>query len=779
MDPDQCRRIETLYEAALVVEPARRAAFLEQNCAGDKSLRIEVESLLSNANAGGILEALEPHPHLESGQLVSHYEILEKLGEGGMGVVFRAFDHRLDRMVALKFPRTDELAGEEDRKRVLREARAASALDHPNIGAIYSIDEAPGGRLFIVMAYYDGETLAALIRRGPIPVAKAVDLAILVADALAAAHSMGIVHRDVKPANVVVTPNGVPKVVDFGLARKETGSTTLSLAARGTPSYMSPEQALGKRVDHRSDIWSFGVMLAEMITARRPFDRDNAQATLYSVMYAPPTGLDAVPPEMRRLISRALAKDPSERYQAMQEVIADLRDLQMPSDAAARPPAHGDLEACILRASATPEARAAAHARRRRQGALAAVVLAAALLGAVGFGLRHKFPGGFRAGYESYLNGVAALKRYDKSGNLDKAVASCDAARRADPKNALAFACLAQAYCLKSRVSKDASFLDLALSNAGRALELNNDLANGHVVLAEIQWSRGHPELAEQEQRRALELEPRNAEATFGLGRIYQAKGLHREAETYYSQAADMRPDSWEGYNNWGAFLLERGRWQEAAEQFRRVLELNPDNFFGTMNLGIAYLKQGRLDDAETLLQRAQQLDPSSYSAPAHLGIVYNNQGRPDLAAEAYQRALQLNPRIWQVWKNLAVARRWLNEHGAAVDAYRKAIPLLEKEVQVSSQNALLQARLAEMYAYSGQRAQAETWVRAALANDHPHNSAVLISCADAYAALGDIGRAVEIANLAVESGLTRESLKQDPEAGRFTNDPTFKLPDK
>lgn len=779
MDPDQCRRIESLYEAALVVAPARRAAFLEQNCAGDESLRIEVESLLSTANAGGILESLEPHPHLESGQLVSHYEILEKLGEGGMGVVFRAFDHRLDRMVALKFPRADELAGEEDRKRFLREARAASALDHPNIGAIYSIDEAPGGRLFIVMAYYDGETLAALIRRGPVPLGQAVDLAILVADALAAAHCIGIVHRDVKPANVIVTPNGVPKVVDFGLARKETGSTTLSLAARGTPSYMSPEQALGKRVDHRSDIWSFGVMLAEMITARRPFDRDDAQATLYSVMYAPPAGLDAAPPEMRRLISRALAKDPSERYQAMQEVIADLRGLQMPSDGAARPPAHGDLQACILRASATPEARAAARARRRRQEALAAVVLAAALLGAVGFDLRHKFPGAFRAGYESYLNGAAALKRYDKSGNLDKAIASCDAARRADPKNALAFACLARAYCLKSRVSKDSSFLDLALSNAGRALELNNDLANGHVVLAEIQWARGHPELAEQEQRRALELEPRNAEATFGLARIYQAKGLHREAETYYSQAADMRPDSWEGYNNWGAFLLERGRWQEAAEQFRRVLELNPDNFFGTMNLGIAYLKQGRLDDAVTVLQRAQQLDPSSYSAPAHLGIVYNNKGRFDLAAEAYRRALQLNPRIWQVWKNLAVARRWLNEHGAAVDAYRKAIPLLEKEVQVSSQNALLQARLAEMYAYSGQRAQAETWVRAALANDHPHNAAVLISCADAYAALGDLGRAVEIANLAVENGLTLASLKQDPEARRFTNDPTFKLPDK
>src|SRR6266436_1083088 len=213
--------------------------------------------------------ALAPGTHL------GPYEILGPLGAGGMGVVYKALDLKLDRTVALKFLPHDLNVGDKDKERFLQEAKTASALDHTNVGVIHGLEKTPDGQIFIVMAYYEGQTLSQKIRGGPLPMNEAVDIATQVASGLAEAHARNIVHRDIKPSNVILTAQGVAKIVDFGLARVvSSASTTLSIGVTGTPAYMSPEQARGERVDQRTDIWSLGVVLAEIVTGRHPFQQE-------------------------------------------------------------------------------------------------------------------------------------------------------------------------------------------------------------------------------------------------------------------------------------------------------------------------------------------------------------------------------------------------------------------------------------------------------------------------------------------------------------------------
>jgi TolB-like protein/Flp pilus assembly protein TadD/predicted Ser/Thr protein kinase len=267
------------------------------------------------------------------GTTVSHYRILEHLGGGGMGVVYKAEDLKLERTVALKFLPPEWSRDPDARERFLREARAASTLDHPHICNIHEIDETEEGRLFIVMAFYEGETLKKRIERGPLPIADAVDFAIHAAEGLAKAHEQGITHRDIKPANLLITGEGELKIVDFGLAKlageqglTRTGSTV------GTPHYMSPEQALSQEIGPDTDIWSLGVVLYEMVSGVRPFRGESGDAVVHSILHDRPPRLrdlrSDTPAMLERIITRTLERDPDKRYATAEDLLTDLKALE-------------------------------------------------------------------------------------------------------------------------------------------------------------------------------------------------------------------------------------------------------------------------------------------------------------------------------------------------------------------------------------------------------------------------------------------------------------------
>ena len=279
------------------------------------------------------------------GRTISHYEITEKLGEGGMGVVYKARDSRLKRFVALKVLPPEKVTEPERKKRFVQEARAASALNHPNIVTVYDIDQSDGID-FIAMEHVEGKTLDGLIGRKGLKLSEALKYAVQIADALAKAHAAGIVHRDLKPGNVMVAAEGRVKVLDFGLAKltettpvgpedstlTETPPTELGLIV-GTASYMSPEQAEGKKVDARSDIFSFGSLLYEMLTGRRAFRRDSPALTLAAILHLEPPPLPAgIPQELERVIARCLRKDSAHRFQHMDDLKVALEELKEESD---------------------------------------------------------------------------------------------------------------------------------------------------------------------------------------------------------------------------------------------------------------------------------------------------------------------------------------------------------------------------------------------------------------------------------------------------------------
>ncbi|MBF8295747.1 MAG: Adenylate cyclase [Bacteroidetes bacterium] len=266
------------------------------------------------------------------GSTISHYRILEKLGEGGMGVVYKAHDTKLNRDVALKFLPPNLLVSEDDRHRFVHEAQASAALSHPNIATVFEIDESEA-KTFIALEFIEGQSLAQKIKSGPLKVDDALSIVIQTCEGLQAAHEKGIVHRDIKSQNIMVTTKGQLKILDFGLA-KLRGATVLTKAGTtiGTMGYMSPEQLRGEAVDHRTDIWAVGVVLYEMIAGRRPFQGDYEDAVAYQVINQQPEPLTAirtgVPMELERIVKKAMQKERANRYQHVVEIVTDLRSLK-------------------------------------------------------------------------------------------------------------------------------------------------------------------------------------------------------------------------------------------------------------------------------------------------------------------------------------------------------------------------------------------------------------------------------------------------------------------
>ncbi len=856
---------------------------------------------------------------------VNSYQIVDKLGAGGMGVVYKALDTKLNRTVALKFLPPEIDADEKTRTQFLREARAASAMDHANVGTIHAIEETAEGISFIVMAYYDGETLAQRIKRGPLPPAQAISIALQMARGLAEAHSHHIIHRDIKASNTIITRQGVVKIVDFGLARAiQSASATLSTEISGSAAYMSPEQALGKPLDQRTDLWSLGVVLYEMLTARLPFEGDTMPGMLMAVVNSPPTPIEDIPAALQEIVYHALAKDPARRYQTAGEMLTDLEKLETGVDRAnTRTLAGSELRQYIESAAQSAFAPPVAAGLKRRwlmpvllvpllaailliipalrQRIVAAVfgpsekhiaVLPFSVIGSTAgndvladglmesltgrlsnlelgnqslwvvpasevrrrkvadaaaaqkeFGatlvvtgavertgsdirlvvnlidtkhvrqlgseevedrtgdfamlqnsavaklaklmnvtvpsdmLRSTGGAASPAAYELYLKALGLLRRYDKPGNLDQAASGFEDAVKIDPRFALAYAGLGEAYLLRYRTDQNPRWIDQASAACERAAQIDDQLAPVYVTLGRIHNETGKTDLALQEFQHALQLDPRSADALFGLASVYEAQARLKDAEQTLVRAVALRPDYWDNLNRLGLFYYRQRRVAEAAAQLHKVVELTPDNSIAWLNLAAALRGGGKLAEATAALQKSILISPS-YPAHTNLGNVFYQQHRYAESAQQYEKALAFNAKDYRVWINLANAYTWLDRTNDAVADFRHALPLLEDAVKLHPQDPTIQSSLGIVYAKLQEPSKAITHLETAVALA-PTDGAVLARMAEAYESMGDRPKALEWISKAIANGQTIDDLRDDPGVRKILDDPNFRAPKK
>ncbi|HEY2962060.1 MAG TPA: protein kinase [Pyrinomonadaceae bacterium] len=466
MTPERWQQVKAIFNSAINYRPEERDLFISQACSGDENLRSEVESLIaSHEQSGSFIDEpafkvaapllVDDNSELKPGQAIGSYEVLSFLSRGGMGEVYLAEDKRLGRKVALKLLPSSFTKDNDRLRRFEQEARAASALNHPNIITIYEIREA-GSSHVIATEFVEGETLRTRVNRTALSVSEALEIAVQVADALSAAHKAGIIHRDIKPENIMLRPDGYVKVLDFGLAKlSEQASPAVAAEAPtiqvrtgsgiviGTAGYMSPEQARGLGVDSRSDIFSLGAVIYEMLARRKPFEGDTPSDTLAAILKTEPPPLSrvlpGVPAELTRIVTKCLKKDREERYQVVKDLWLDLKALRQELEfqqkageaPAARSVVAGEPTAIFAEPRPTVERSGIStiteslsiEIKRHKLGAALAVLLVGLLLAASGFGI-YKLVHRGDMGTEHFWD--INLARLTNSGNAIDATISPD-----------------------------------------------------------------------------------------------------------------------------------------------------------------------------------------------------------------------------------------------------------------------------------------------------------------------------------------------------------------
>jgi serine/threonine-protein kinase len=722
------------------------------------------------------------------GRTLSHYEIVGEIGAGGMGVVYRARDTLLERFVALKVLPSDAVADESRRRRFLHEARAASALNHPNIITIHDILQADGIHA-IVMEIVDGSSLQRRLVSGPLPTAQALAIAHQIADALAAAHAAGIIHRDLKPANVMLTERGQVKVLDFGIAKLDvmrastddgthTAPLTVMGLVLGTAAYMSPEQARGEAVDGRTDVFSLGVVLYEMLSGKSPFAASTITAVLHKLIYEDPPdfatyGLD-LPPAVAATVHRALAKKPADRFQSMDAMLAVLEALT-----AGRSPS-------LTSAAAAP---AAASTASRRSMALTSAAIVAVIVG-IGGMYAARQSGWFEASdaagnppaaavelpataFEAYQKGQALLGRYDREGYIDQSI---DAFRRAiglKPDYPAAYAGLGLAYWRKYRDQRDGMHLQHATENAARAVELDPQLTLAQVSLAFVKIESGELEAADTLIQDALTRDPGNADVLAARAYLRLRQKQVPEALEAIRQAVQARSGDWSLSLMEGVILFNAGKPADAVAPLERAATLAPDSALVYRNLGAAYHGADRYKEATASFQSALAIkpDPAVYN---NLGTLLFSRGLYDQSIDAFDRAVKLGANEYRTWGNLADAYRFTPGRSAdARAAYTRALQLLDEQVAKTPTDIDLGTRRVAMLA---KRGDCSTALAAAgpLRNDANRSSAAIYRLGVAYEVCGRRDEALDAIAMAAAAGYSLEQLQRDPELVKLRADVRF-----
>ena len=630
---------------------------------------------------------------------ISHYKILKKLGEGGMGVVYKAEDTKLKRTVALKFLPPELTRDKEAKERFIQEAQAAAALDHPNICTVHEINEAEG-QTFIAMAYIKGESLKEKIASGRVNIDEALDITIQVAEGLREAHEKGIIHRDIKPSNVMLTEKGQAKIMDFGLAKLEWGvDLTKTATIMGTVSYMSPEQAKGGNVDHRTDIWSLGAMLYEMLTGKLPFKSRRNQAVIYSILNEDPEPITNIrkdiPKELGRIVHESLERNPRNRYRNMGALLDELRSVGQKSKSASFAVKPSIAVLPFVNMSADPEneyfsdglaeelinaltkikdlhvvARTSSFAFKgekvdiREIGqALNVKTLLEGSVRKVGNRVRItaqlvKVEDGYHLWSERYdrnMEDVFAIQDEITEKIMDKLTAALDVRMKLleehRPANLEAY----DLY-LKGRYYWNKFSIDKAISYYKQAVEKDSDYALAYAAVAEaytmlsigfdILPSKEAMPKAREAAQKVLELDPTLAEAYGSLGLVALSYDWDRRAaKKYFQKALELNPNSVSAHQ-WIEFYWTymEANLEEATAHLERAQELDPLNLMIKVRLG--FMSIFLCDWDRAIDQFKEVIDFEPYYALGHLGLmtVYGWKGMYDEAIAEGEKMLELGP---------------------------------------------------------------------------------------------------------------------------------------
>ena len=723
---------------------------------------------------------------LAPGTALGPYEVVAFVGAGGMGEVYRARDTRLDRHVAIKVL-SAQLANNADAlERFTHEARTLSQLSHPNVCTVYDVGH-EGATHFIVMEFLEGRTLAAHRARGLMPVDQVVEYALQIADGLSKAHALGVIHRDLKPANVMLTTDGFVKILDFGLSKNfgttasdnTTVITVTSGLVVGTIAYMAPEQTEGARADVRSDIFSFGVMLYEMLSGARPFDGANVVSTIRRINDEEPRPLREVRPEiptaLDAIIAKALHKDPQQRFQSVSEMRAHLRA------GVGRSPVPGELALPPLTAPTRPRHDAAAPRRPWKAAVVAAVAVTAVAAGIwIANGSRRNGAVAATTGETSSTEdsmqvarrAQALLRRYDRLKNVEQAVELFRGLVARDPTNALAYSGLAEGYARMDAIAPDPQWKKLAAENARRAIELNADLAVAHLSQAIVAMREGRRDEALQALARARDLEPRNADILRTLGEYYRTEDPVK-AEEMHRAAVAAAPDDWRAHVSLGQWLYGQARYDEAIKEWELARTLTPDNILVLRNLGGVYHAVDRTEDAATMFQRALEIEPQA--------TIYNNlatmrffQGRYAEAVRAFEKATELNPTYYLYWGNLGDGYRLMpGQEQKAREAFTTAIGLTEKRLEPNPTDAGLRSSLAGYLAKRGDTQQALNQLRT-IEQAENRTASVYYKTAIAYEILGRRDAALRDLEMALKGGYSLREISNEAEFVKLRTDARY-----